>query len=553
MKPADTLWQQDQLRLSRLMSSRRKVWLLAWLLGFLTALAGVALLALAGWFITAAAVAGIVSLSTAYTFNYLIPAGVIRFLAIGRTAGRYGERLTAHDAVLSLLADLRSGLFARLAHRHHDAPASVSQMHRLTSDIDLLNGWPLNMLLPFGWVVGSVLVFMLLLWLSMGLPAASMISMPCLVAAFMLPGWGVWYGRRWGLHQVSMAEERRQALLMPLSALTALVQWQQWPRFVHRFNHTDDNYLTDQHQQQRFCDRIVLAQQSCLIIAAGLLLWCGAGLMQSQKLSAAWLLALFLALLGLSELILSVGRQVTVYGLCSAACQRLNALIAPESAATMTDAMAAPLPAHIELQAKHVSVCHAGAVNGITDLSFSLKSGEVLLIQGASGVGKSTLLAALAGEIPLQQGSFECLGYPMTHWQWQGQLAYLAQEPDIFDLTLAENLRLGLAKATDDQLWQVLDWVALADWARAQPQQLHTPLGEYGCAVSGGQARRIALARLLLKPYALMLLDEPFAGLDDQTADELAHMLVRQQQHGLLVLVSHQPLPDDLPISTLIL
>ncbi|KES11746.1 hypothetical protein SASC598O11_005150, partial [Snodgrassella alvi SCGC AB-598-O11] len=90
MKRYHLLWSQQQLKLSNLLLSRKSAWLLAWLLGQVTAIASIALLALSGWFITAAGLAGIISLATAYTFNYFTPAGVIRLLAIVRTAGRYG-------------------------------------------------------------------------------------------------------------------------------------------------------------------------------------------------------------------------------------------------------------------------------------------------------------------------------------------------------------------------------------------------------------------------------------------------------------------------------
>ena len=86
----------------------------------------------------------------------------------------------------------------------------------------------------------------------------------------------------------------------------------------------------------------------------------------------------------------------------------------------------------------------------------------------------------------------------------------------------------------------VLKKVGLANWVHNLPQGLATPLGEYGMAVSGGQARRIALARLLLKPRQVMLLDEPFAGLDEATRHQVWQSLKAHQQTGLLVIVSHQ-------------
>ena len=152
------------------------------------------------------------------------------------------------------------------------------------------------------------------------------------------------------------------------------------------------------------------------------------------------------------------------------------------------------------------------------------------------------MLQALANQLPYT-GQLELNGRPYAHWQLQHCIGYLPQQLDIFDLTLAQNLRLADANASDAELWQVLADVALADWARSQPQQLDTVLGEYGAAVSGGQARRIALARLLLAKRPVLLLDEPFSGLDRDSTQQVMASLQRYQQQGLLIIVSHQ-LPD---------
>ncbi len=114
-------------------------------------------------------------------------------------------------------------------------------------------------------------------------------------------------------------------------------------------------------------------------------------------------------------------------------------------------------------------------------------------------------------------------------------------------MNLAENLRLGARHAGDSELWSVLDDLALGTWARGLPQGLETPLGEYGAAVSGGQARRIALGRVLLARRPILLLDEPLAGLDAVTRRHVVTSLVRRAQHGILVISSHVPL--ELPES----
>ncbi|MDO5653960.1 MAG: ABC transporter ATP-binding protein, partial [Brachymonas sp.] len=159
MPDPQALLQDGRIVLRRLMTSRKTAWFWAAALGLFAMAAGILLLAVSGWFITAAALAGIVNLATAYTFNYPAAGAVVRGLAIGRTAGRYGERLVSHNATLALLADLRSLLFGRLANARH-ATRNSSHMHRLVSDIDLLDEYPLRLALPWLWAL-----ILLALWL----------------------------------------------------------------------------------------------------------------------------------------------------------------------------------------------------------------------------------------------------------------------------------------------------------------------------------------------------------------------------------------------------
>jgi ATP-binding cassette, subfamily C, bacterial CydC len=543
MKHYHLLWSGQQLKLSNLLLSRKGVWMLAWLLGQATAIASIALLALSGWFITAAGLAGVVNLATAYTFNYFTPAGVIRLLAIVRTAGRYGERLGSHDAVLGLLADLRSSLFARLATGKQQQSASLRQMHRLLSDIELLNNWPLSVVLPWLWALIMLLCIIGLTSIVANGLLALYLGIPLLLATVLIPAVAVWYGQSWGRQQAAQAEQRRSALLQPLEALTALLQWQQWPRFATAFLAEDRIYVHEQLRQQQLAGKVVLLQQVCLAVTAAMLLCQGSTLSGNGTLSVAMLLALLLAVFGFAELVLVLGMNMMTYGLCRAACVRLNAIV---PAQTLEECAKQVLPVRLHLQARGISARWPDALNGAENVNFDVINGNILLLQGASGAGKSTLLSVLADELQPASGKLYCNQQPFSAWQWQGQIAYLAQQLDIFDLTLAENLRLGKAEATDDELWAVLTDVGLAVWAENQPEKLDTPLGEYGAAVSGGQARRIALARLLLRPYALMILDEPFAGIDEHTQMALASMLRRHQQHGILIVASHQlnPWPD---------
>ncbi|UOO80987.1 ATP-binding cassette domain-containing protein [Uruburuella testudinis] len=533
---------KQDIRLRELWQGRKGMWALAWVLGAITLAATVALLAVSGWFISAAAAAGLAAMATAYTFDYFRPAAIIRTLAIARTAGRYGERLASHNAVLALLRDLRVRFFSRLAAASAGTGVlSAQAMHRLTGDIDLLDQWPLRFLMPWLWALLLQTAFVV--WLLLAAPGLLVYVLPPLLAAgVLLPALAARQGIALARADTQAAERRRHLLLMPLSILTSLLLWQRWADCGRQFLEADAEYGRLQLRQQQLASVYVWLQQCLLALLTGLLLWQAWPLLQSGALSVPLLLALVLAVFGLNEVLTPQASQWMALGFSMAARDRLNAL---GSAAPAAETAAAVWPQDsLTFSAEAVSAKKAGALNGVENVNFTLKSGEVLLISGRSGAGKSTLLDVLAGELLPERGRLKLNGQDWGAFVKHDAVGYLAQQVDIFDLTLAENLRLGDAAASDAALWQVLEKVQLAGWARAQPQGLHTRLGEYGAEVSGGQARRIALARLLLKPRALLLLDEPFAGLDAANRSRLADMLVAEQKHGLLILASHQVQAD---------
>lgn len=530
------------VRLRTLLTSRRSSWLLALLLGAVTLLCAITLLALSGWFISAAALAGLVS-AAAYGFDYFRPAAIIRLCAIGRTAGRYAERLTSHYAALGLLKDLRVKTFNALANSrsgHH----SADTLQRLVTDIDLLDQLPLKVIAPWLWAL-SLSTLLLLFWYLLAPALLYSAGLPLLLALFV-PLLTFKRATKLAAHETSAAALRRTLLLEPLTMLPALLIWQRWQDKTRQFSAQDQHCLELQRQQQQLSSRCALLQQSILALSLLLLLWQGAQLLAAQALTVPLLLAAALALWALYEVMLPLCQSFIALGMSMAARNRLNQL----AERTVQSQNGKPEPEGVlTLTAIQLSARQNDALYGPDNVSFTLQSGSVLLISGASGSGKTTLLQALANQLAVT-GILQLNGLPYSEWQLCQTLGYLSQQADIFDLTLAQNLRLGAPDASDSQLWQVLEDTALKDWAQNQPQQLDTVLGEYGAAVSGGQARRIALARLLLTNRPMLLLDEPFAGLDPDTTQQVLQALLQRQRNGILVIVSHQRL--DIPQAQLL-
>lgn len=179
----------------------------------------------------------------------------------------------------------------------------------------------------------------------------------------------------------------------------------------------------------------------------------------------------------------------------------------------------------------------------ISGLSLEVAAGERIGIVGPSGVGKSTLLAVLAGFLPYQ-GSVRLGGvelHDMTGHDGRGLVGWCPQLPHVFDTSVVENVRLARPDATDDEVRAVLDAVGLGPWLDASPLGLDQPVGDHGALVSAGQRQRLGVARVLLGGHPVVLLDEPTEHLDEATADAVADELLRALAGRTVLWVAHRP------------
>ncbi|MDF2442267.1 MAG: ATP-binding cassette, subfamily bacterial CydC, partial [Subtercola sp.] len=184
----------------------------------------------------------------------------------------------------------------------------------------------------------------------------------------------------------------------------------------------------------------------------------------------------------------------------------------------------------------------------LRDVTVNIRPGERLLVTGPSGSGKSTLAAVLVRFLE-HTGTFTLDGVDVRALAPEvvrQSIGLCEQTPYIFDANIRQNLLFARETASDDDLRAVLDRVGLADWA-ADRGGLDAALGQHGALVSGGEAQRIALARVLLADFPVVIFDEPTANVDPARADALLRDLLAAAGPGRsVVLISHTDVPPEL-------
>ena len=489
---------------------RQRLWWGA-ALATLTVLAGMGLLGLSGWFIAATAIAGL-QVGSALVFDVFMPSAGIRLLALGRTASRYGERLVTHDATLATLAALRERVFRSLATTRQRLRQPARALARLTSELDALESLYLRLLVPALAALGAALLTALLLglmapWfgLLMGL-------------WLLLVGWGL----AWALARAArapalrraMATERLRAHAIDLvSGQTELLMSQRLGAQCQALSRADQRLASADRQLNRL-DALTGASYGVagsFTLALALL---GVGVLADQgQLGTAGAALVVLLSMAAMEPFAALRRGALEAGRVWLAARRLGGPLAsgPDAEA------AGPAASEPEcaLRLNRVSARYPGSqVDALQGVSLALGSTERVALIGPSGSGKSTLMALATGAMPALRGSVQIQPH-----------AWMSQRIDLFQDSLRDNLRLAAPQADDTQLWAALDAAGLAADVRAMRGGLDTLLGEGGLGLSGGQARRLALARLLLRPHRLWLLDEPTESLDAATAADVLKKL----------------------------
>lgn len=502
-----------------------------------------------------------------------LPSLFVRIFGLGKPILQYVERLASHDWVLRMTSELRRKLYETIERR---SSALRSQrrfgeaLGLLSEDIGHIQDLYLRTILP----IASAWLLYLVAIIALGfftVPVACAMALMLGVALFVMP-------------LVSVCANG--ARLMRAKAITSklyddlsdnVLGVSDWV-----FSGRSDDYLGRYKNLQKEARRIdaaikrhnrvrdVLLQVLFGLCAVVLLLWASATFASQESASG---LALSLASLGNENAPAYAANWIAAFVLCffplieafspvptaalgivthSNAVANLNEYSRESmQERTVPFASAAPSAEHgsangdsrpCDIRFENVTFSYPGTNRPVLrNLSLAIPHGGVVAVLGRSGAGKSTFTSLLRGEGAPDSGRI-FVGDTDTACQEFSAMrlvGVIQQNPHIFNQSLRENLLIGKGNATDDELWDALERVGLRPRAEQLPNGLDTVIDESGKSFSGGERHRIALARILLSKPAIVILDEPFAGLDPATEQALLETMLSALEGSTVLLITH--------------
>ena len=531
--------------LVRLFRSHAKRMLAGVLLGLVAVGSAVGLLSLAGWFLTAAAIAGL-SVATTWQFNFFLPSIGVRLFAFGRTLARYGERVVNHDTTFRILESLRVWFYRRLEPL---APASLSRyrsgdiLNRLVEDIDTLDNLFVRVLSPSAAALAVAVLLFGLLWLfdlTIALCALAFLA----VAGFLVPLAAASFGQATGRQLGRQSAGLRVRIVEGLQGMPELLVYGSQARHMQSIRQDSDGLMASQRRMSHITG---ISSASITLIsglAVTLVLYLGMDRIDlSAEFGGAGLAFVTLAVMATYEAVWPLPTAFQFLGRTREAGRRLMEIVTSEPAVRYPE-QSGSLPDRYGLTFENISFHYAETAPLVLDgFNFQVPAGSRVAVLGATGSGKSTIVNLLvrfweptSGRICIDGLDVRTLGAA----DLRRSVAVVSQQAHIFSTSLRDNLLLARADATEADLREALEAAQLLPFVDSLPDGLDTWVGEAGKMLSGGQARRLAVARAFVQDAPIWVLDEPTEGLDRVTERLLMQAIMERTAGKTVVLISHR-------------
>jgi ATP-binding cassette subfamily C protein CydC len=512
--------------------------------GIVAMVSAVGLLALSGWFISAAAYAGL-AVASAHLFNFFHPSIGVRMFAIGRTLARYAERIVSHDATFRILQSLRSWFYLKLEPL---APSrlmmyrSADVLNRIVSDIDALDNLYLRVLSPSTVALVTSFLAVAFLWIFdpfIALSTAAYLS----IAGFGVTAAALKLGEPCGHEIAHRTAELRVQIIDMLQGLADLLVFNSHHHHLETVIRSNRALLRSQLRMSH----IRGLSMALITMIAGLAvltaLYLAVNMVTLGLFHGANLALIALTILACFEAVLPLPTAYQYLGRTRAAGRRLLEIVEIEPEITYPDTTAT-LSRHPGVTFENISFRYNEIDPwALKDIKIKIPAGHRIAIIGETGSGKSTLIHLLVRFWNPTTGCIRLAGRDIRNLneaELRRTISVVSQQPHMFNATLRENLQIADPGAGDDELFAALEFAGLKAFVKSLPDGLNTWVGEAAKLLSGGQARRLALARTMLHDAPVWVLDEPTEGLDSITEHKFMQELKRKTKGRTMLLITHR-------------
>ena len=518
------------------MGSQRRRLTLAAFVGVLASASVVALLGVSAWLIARAA-------EMPPVLTLTVAAVMVRAFALGRAVFRYAERIIGHDAAFRGLTSLRVAVYdglERIAPFGMTRYARGDLLSRLVADVDAALDLPLRIVLP--WVQATVVAAGTVAALVFMLPGSGALTgVTAVLALVVVPVLAAALAARFERAIAPARSALASTVVTSLTAVADLTALGGVTSVRRRIAQQDADVTVAVRRESTSVGVAAGLMTALLGIAVTGALLIGTPAVREGRLAPVMLAVVALLPIALFDVLSTLPSAALALQRLRGSTDRIAEIV---TAAPLVPDPAQPstLPPAGALRIRDLRAGWTDATDVLHGIDLDVPVGGRLAVVGPSGAGKSTLAAVLMRFVEYR-GSVAIDGIELAACAGDDVRAHvglLDQAPHLFDTSIAENVRLGRPGIDDDDIRAALDAVELGEWTHTLPRGIDEPVGQFGTSISGGQAQRIAVARLLVDPRPLLVVDEPTEHLDAITTASVQRALDRLAQGRTLITITHR-------------
>ena len=460
---------------------------------------------------------------------------------------RYFEKIVTHDATFRILSKLRVQVFEKIIplspgvlNRYRNSDL----LNRLVSDVDTLDSLYLRLLAPFFTAV-FVIIAMTIGLSFVNIPLALGLGLFLLILLMIIPTVFYRLGQKFGERLIQARATYRTQFLEFIQAQAELLLFNAEDKLKEKMSVTEKTWQEDQAKEAKlsgFSTALVLFLNGLLI--SGMLWFASNADFGTDEYRTAYIALFTFAALAAFEIIMPLGAAFLHIGQVIAAAERVTEIIEQKPLVEFNGNEEFETKVRL-ISTKNLSFSYPGQETLVLkNLTLDLEQGKKIAILGKTGSGKSSLLQLLVRNYDANQGQLLLAEKTISAYSentLRNQICFLTQRVHVFSDTLRQNLQFASAdEISDEKMIEVLHQVGLSKLLEQEEKGLNLWLGDGGRPLSGGEQRRLGLARILLNNAPILLLDEPTEGLDRETERHILRLILQHAENKTLIMVTHR-------------